>query len=209
MAILATSSSSQFIWTMSDVVRLFEELLAVFKCYSLPVPLIQSLFESFVFVINRLLFNILMSEAELCTAGNGFQIKLSLSQLHEWLSAKANKAYVGKAGQKLKEVTEAATVLSLDKSVLVEDNGAPMKVICPSLSLTQIKQLAVSFQPDKLSPDPVPDKVLKELNALIDRRGQPDDRQGELKIPDIVTTPSSLHLSEWLEQTTKEFLPHE
>ena len=97
MAILASASSTQFIWTMSDVVRLFDEMLAVFKCYSLPVPLIRSLFESFVFTINRLLFNMLLSESDYCTAGNGIQIKLNLSQLHEWLSVKSNKPFVGRA----------------------------------------------------------------------------------------------------------------
>lgn len=207
MAILASASSTQFIWTMSDVVRLFDEMLAVFKCYSLPVPLIRSLFESFVFTINRLLFNMLLSESDYCTAGNGIQIKLNLSQLHEWLSVKSNKPFVGRAAQMLTEVTEAATVLSLDKSVLVEDNGSAMGVICPSLTLAQIKQLVVSFQPDKLSPDPVPDRVLKALNALIDRRAN-DERQGEVRIQDQVATPATLRLADWIDmKTPKEFLP--
>jgi len=112
--------------------------------------------------MNRLMVNNLMSCKELCTAANGFQIKLAISRIEDWMDHKTLKAYVGNAGKKLKMLSECATVLTLDKSVLVNDDAVIPRV-CATLNLHQIKQLVVSFHPDALVTDTVPTDVINTI----------------------------------------------
>jgi hypothetical protein len=102
---------------------------------------------------------------------------------------------------------EAATILCLDKSTLVQDPKI-LKEICPSLSIYHVKHLVISFQPDKLSPDPVPDKVLKQLDVLVEKLGGGGVDVEELKISENGITPEALQLGLWIEQPLKDLIAY-
>jgi len=109
-----------------------------------------------------------LGDKNLCTAGNGFQIKLTVSNLQDWFNAKTRKPYVGEAGENFKELSEAATLLSLDKSVLIQHNTT-CDMICPNLNILQIHHLVTAFQPDKFFSEPVPLRVIQELSRMCEQ----------------------------------------
>jgi len=110
------------------------------------------------------MFNKLMVCKELCTAGNGFQIRLALSRVEEWIDGKNVKISTGKSWKQLKKLCEAATLLTLDKSLAL--NNDIMKEVCPNMSIHQVKHLVMSFQTDSLMVDEVPSSLLSALEKL-------------------------------------------
>jgi len=134
-------------WDLSDIQSFISELLITFWRFSLPSSLIRSLFASFLSSLNSFLFNQLLTTEELCTAANGFQIKLTLSLFEEWLSAKDIKTYIENPSELLKKLAEAATLLTLHKQLLASDSSA-ISLVCPSLSPEQVDQLITHSRSD-------------------------------------------------------------
>eukprot|EP01125_Pyxidicula_operculata_P022990 TRINITY_DN9740_c0_g1_i1.p1 TRINITY_DN9740_c0_g1~~TRINITY_DN9740_c0_g1_i1.p1 ORF type:complete len:908 (+),score=193.86 TRINITY_DN9740_c0_g1_i1:17-2740(+) len=155
-------------WDVDDLCAHFGEVLISMRRFSLPLSMIRHLFTSFASNLNHFLFNLVCSKEELCTAGNGFQIKLMISRLEEFANAPNHKLFMQGSLKKMKEISEAATILSLDKGVLVQDDSM-IGLICPSLNIHQIRHIVVSFRPDKVFSEPVSLEVIDQLGRLSKR----------------------------------------
>jgi uncharacterized protein (DUF2235 family) len=96
------------------------------------------------------LFNNLLRQEELCSCGSGFQIKLGLSQLEEWISKadKNDKKHLSQAAKRyLLHITEAANVLVVDKDIFTDEEM--IENVFPTLTVPQIKYLLEHFQTDQ------------------------------------------------------------
>eukprot|EP01125_Pyxidicula_operculata_P003571 TRINITY_DN1465_c0_g1_i1.p1 TRINITY_DN1465_c0_g1~~TRINITY_DN1465_c0_g1_i1.p1 ORF type:complete len:837 (-),score=169.36 TRINITY_DN1465_c0_g1_i1:185-2695(-) len=148
-------------WDIDVLIAYISDIISYCKQYVLPSPLLTTFTNSLMRAINYTLFNTLCSRRELCTSGNGFKIKLLMSRLDDW--CRSNKEFASEASSYLKLVTEAATVLSLDKNVLEDDSI--IGIVCPTLNFNQLKHLLVNFTTDNISPQPVPLRVVDKINA--------------------------------------------
>ncbi|ELR24502.1 DIL domain containing protein [Acanthamoeba castellanii str. Neff] len=81
--------------------------------------------------------------------------------------------------QELEPTLEAAGVLVLDKTQLNSDDG--LRHAAPFLHPVHLNHLLLSFTPDELSPNPVPDKPKKLLSMIISR----ETNLPPLQLPDI------------------------
>lgn len=82
---------------VEDFIKFLQATLGAFVRFSLPVKFIKLLFRSFFSEVERTMFNELLSRDDLCTTGNGIQIKLVISRMELWLSQKTVKPYIGNA----------------------------------------------------------------------------------------------------------------
>jgi len=82
--------------------------------------------------------------------------------MDEWLDHKNIKNNVGNARKKFRTLSEAATILTLDKNILIKDDTI-IPSVCPSLNIIQVRQLVVSFQCDSHS-EPPSNEVINILN---------------------------------------------
>jgi len=116
------------------------------------------------YYINTRLFNDLLHQRELCTCGNGFQIKLGLGQLDEWVAKNDKKNLAVAARRYLQHITEAANVLVVDKAIFEDETM--ISNVCPTLSIPQVRALLSQFRTDQYSPEPVPKAVLAKLEKM-------------------------------------------
>jgi myosin heavy subunit len=133
------------------------------------VVLEQVLCQIFYF-INCCVFNKMLEDKNpYCTPSNSFEIKLALSQLEEWV-----QLHIPKSSDKLHEqmahTYEAATMLSMDKKMLIDDLELRRQII-PSLNPGQVYTLVKNFKPDSIAPDRVSDASLKKLKTAADSDG--------------------------------------
>ncbi|KAH3745530.1 DIL domain [Pelomyxa schiedti] len=124
----------------------------------LPASLCFQIFSQIVHWINATIFNQLLSKPELCTCSNGFQIRLALSELEEFFKRYST---ISRAAAFLEHVRQAATLLVLDKSILLDPKHSA--TVFGVLNSAQIFRLVQFFKPDSLSPSPVPEAVLDRV----------------------------------------------
>jgi myosin heavy subunit len=134
-------------WTLSDLIQYYNEYVTALSNYNVPKPCIQSLFKLILAHVNQQLVNYLFTHTSSCTVENGFNIKLNLSLLDEWLTVKDLKI---PGVSRLQRVLEAATLISLDKQTLLSCKDSTVVLsVCPSLTPRQIQQLVENIRFDK------------------------------------------------------------
>ncbi|GAM19402.1 hypothetical protein SAMD00019534_025770 [Acytostelium subglobosum LB1] len=109
------------------------------------------------YFINAQITNNFLQNPHVCRATMGFKVKMGVSRLKEWCSTTNYKSI----SDQLDSSLEAANLFVLDKSIFVDVEA--IKPIFQKLNLLQIKKLLESFEPDDLSPDPLPAQLQKVL----------------------------------------------
>jgi len=160
-AVYATEIGT-LVWDIDDLITFLSDILFSVKRFNIPVKIHCKLFENMMALINLTMINKLLSNAELCTSANGFQIKLVINKIEEWLDHKNVKIHIGSSRKKIRPLSEAATLLTLDKNMIFKDDSI-ISSICPSLNFIQIRHLVVSYQPEGHS-EPPSKEVLNFLN---------------------------------------------
>lgn len=154
--------------TQETLLPILDSYLTVFTENSIHMQLMKQFFSQAFYFINFTLFNTLLNTKRMCTCSNGFQIKLELSQLEQWIS---KTLQIPEIKSQLDIMAQAANVLVMDKNVILE--GDMLKQICPLLTAKQIKRLLELFTPDQLSPTPVPPEVFAKLKKASEGDNRP------------------------------------
>jgi len=156
-----TKAEGTIRFDIENLITFLSDILYSLKRFFLPLKIQEKFFENFMAIINRSMLNHLLSNKKLCTVANGFQIKLGLTKLEEWIDYKNIKSNTGNARKKLRQLIEAATILTLDKNILVKDESI-IPNVCPSLNLLQIRQIVISIHEGNKKE--VSNEVIKILN---------------------------------------------
>eukprot|EP01124_Arcella_intermedia_P022675 TRINITY_DN3432_c0_g1_i1.p1 TRINITY_DN3432_c0_g1~~TRINITY_DN3432_c0_g1_i1.p1 ORF type:complete len:841 (+),score=195.18 TRINITY_DN3432_c0_g1_i1:151-2673(+) len=136
-----------FNWELSDVLSFLSDYLLSFWRFALGTTLVQDIFSSLMSSVNRFMFNQLLSNEGLCTAANGFQIKLTLSLLMQWLTQKDVVNWTSKSEETLQILAEGATLLTIDKQLILTDPNM-LSLVCPSVSPPQREHLIANSRSD-------------------------------------------------------------
>ncbi|KAF2073381.1 hypothetical protein CYY_005294 [Polysphondylium violaceum] len=148
--------------TTLDILQEFFEILR--QNYVHP-SLINQFFSQLFYYINSLLLNSLYNIPDLCSTVNGFQIKIELSKIQDWVSVSHLSI------TQLEPMIEAANLLVMDKELLSDPDT--LNQVCPSVSMYHIKHFLKHFQPDRINSDPIPDTVFSAIERLISARQEP------------------------------------
>lgn len=126
----------------------------------------KQFFSQVFYYINACIFNSLLKKRDLCTCGTGFQVKMGLSQLEEWVvNCRDKKLLLPVCRQFLAHITEAANVLVVDKEIFADESM--ISSVFPTLNVAQVKHLLDSFHPDQFSPAGVSRSVLTSLDEMV------------------------------------------
>jgi len=117
------------------------------------------------YYVNAFMVNEMLTKKELCTAGNGFQIKFALSQLEDWVIKNSLTDYLDSIRFTAKNLEELANFLTLVTNFSNQpgDVESNMKSLFPSLNIAQINTLVSSFTTDRISTAAIPNNFKKEI----------------------------------------------
>lgn len=146
-----------------DVLEEFFEILR--QNYVHPSIIIQ-FFSQIFYYINSLLINSLNNIKGLCSCVNGFQMKIELSKIQEWVSVN----HLGESIEQLNSMIETSNLLVMDKELLSDVDI--LNQVCPSISAYNIKHYLEEFIPDRLHSEPLPSTVFQAVDKLISQRGE-------------------------------------
>jgi myosin heavy subunit len=104
-----------------------------------PEGLVSQLFSQVCYTIAAVVFNHVLGHREDCAVERGFQVKMELSKLRDWLT----KNNLRDALAQLKPLAEIATVFITDKSQLADP--AIFAAVCPSLTPAQLRRVLAAF----------------------------------------------------------------
>eukprot|EP01111_Echinosteliopsis_oligospora_P013362 TRINITY_DN4776_c2_g1_i1.p1 TRINITY_DN4776_c2_g1~~TRINITY_DN4776_c2_g1_i1.p1 ORF type:complete len:1023 (-),score=418.63 TRINITY_DN4776_c2_g1_i1:7-3075(-) len=142
-----------------QLTRILERTLEKTRNNYLYDAVIQQVFLQIFYFINCHLVNYALQKEKLSPV-HGFQIKLGLSHMEEWIAEATGdeRTLLSPCPDQLDPLRDLANVLILDKSLL--SDPYEIQHIFPALSLRQIKRVLEVFVPDNLSPSPLPPTVL-------------------------------------------------
>jgi len=175
--------------------------LLTFKKYAVVIPLVRVFFRKIIEHIDREIFNTIISRHEFCCCGVGFHVKLQIAEVQHWFD---EKQYFGNLGDALDHSKECASVLLLDKALLLEEDAR--EEMCPHLNIQQLKILVLSFVPDDFFKKKISPNVIKEINriAKIESANVPlllDDSEVSIDIGAIDTDTPITNQLEWINQS--------
>ncbi len=148
------------------VVRQLSHLSDTLAAAFIPAFAVRQLFDQVMCFINGELFNSLKSQ--MCTTENGFQIKLQLTKLSDWLAHQ--NAAIASSREQLEPILEAATLLVMDKAVM-KQRGV-LETLTDRLTVPQVKHVLSLFTKDRLFEGEIPSSALRELDELHLARGK-------------------------------------
>jgi len=137
---------------------LFQLLRGNYILESITIPILQKVFN----FVDSQLFNSFIKRKDLFTCGGGCQLKMAISLLESNLTKVDNQ--LNKIID-FSRIKEAATLLVMDKSMIVSDATFAQEVF-PHLNNRQISHILERFKPDQLAPEPIPEVVKKKITAL-------------------------------------------
>jgi myosin-5 len=146
-----SSTTPQLSRYWSDILGVFDVLLATVKEAHVPRVLVQALFRQLFSFVNVQLFNQLLLRRECCSFSNGEYVKTGLAQVENWIS-EAGQDYVGESWDELKYIRQAVTFLVIGnkpKKSLDEITHD----LCPVLSIQQVRAAAAAAQLRSRLPD--------------------------------------------------------
>ncbi|KAK5582214.1 hypothetical protein RB653_003797 [Dictyostelium firmibasis] len=150
--------------TTLDILQEFFEILR--QNYVHP-SLIGQFYSQLFYYINAWLLNSLNNIKGLCSVVNGFQMKIELSKIQDWVSI----SHLDESINQLEPMIETANLLVMDKELLSDEEV--LHQVCPSVSMYQIKHLLQSFQTDQINSEDIPDSVFHSIDRLIHIRNEP------------------------------------
>ncbi|KAJ6242133.1 nnp-1 protein putative nuclear protein 1 nop52 [Anaeramoeba flamelloides] len=149
-----------------QIKKIFENLIQSINNNYLPKEFIQIFFKQIVYAIDVTLINELFRQKKYCTCGNGFQIKLKITQFEELLNKfRFNK----KLSLKLHRIKQASQCLAMNK-VLIENSNENYQAcsdIAPDLNLTQIQQLLKNLSIDEFDPQIITESQYQKFDDFI------------------------------------------
>jgi len=114
----------------------------------------EQLMNQVFFFINATLFNHLIEHPDLCTPSTGFQLKLSLSLLEDWIVGSShipkNKAFLHSIRSQLEPIKQVANLLVMNDNKVFKDEES-FSCAFSRLNILQIQHFVHSFQPDNAS----------------------------------------------------------
>ncbi|GFR45863.1 hypothetical protein Agub_g7314 [Astrephomene gubernaculifera] len=152
-------------WT--DILHVFDTLLAVVKANVVPKVLVQALFKQLFRFVNVQLFNQLLLRRECCSFSNGEYVKTGLEQVAHWINS-AGADYIADSWEELKYLRQAVTFLVIGnkpKKSLEEITSD----LCPVLSIQQLYRISTMYWDDKYNTETVsPDVLSRMKQAMVD-----------------------------------------
>eukprot|EP01117_Protostelium_nocturnum_P017407 TRINITY_DN7085_c1_g5_i3.p1 TRINITY_DN7085_c1_g5~~TRINITY_DN7085_c1_g5_i3.p1 ORF type:complete len:1433 (-),score=309.06 TRINITY_DN7085_c1_g5_i3:27-4325(-) len=125
-----------------------------------PNCLVQFVFHQLYYFINAMAFNEVVLRRDLCSMNKGYDIKMKISELRQWVKKPENKDWLGNCDKELEHLSQVASVLSLNKTMIV--NKEIRDQVCSLLSMLQLKQIISIYQTDDFE-EQVPLSLLKTL----------------------------------------------
>lgn len=136
----------------SAVMRILDRVLARTRHHYLYDAVVQQLFVQIFYFVSCHLVNTILQKNKL-TPSIGFQIKLGLSHLEDWISqpsgSSAERALLAPCSAQLEGLRDVGGVLVLDKALL--SDSSTVQSIFKVLNLRQMKRLLEVFEPDALA----------------------------------------------------------
>eukprot|EP00761_Pharyngomonas_kirbyi_P008563 gb/GECH01008575.1/.p1 GENE.gb/GECH01008575.1/~~gb/GECH01008575.1/.p1 ORF type:complete len:705 (+),score=162.11 gb/GECH01008575.1/:1-2115(+) len=148
------------------LLREFDSMLSIFRQNSVFTSIIVQFYEQIFQFIDGILLRALLTQNR-CTLKGGFNMKSSLCSIKEWAAEHCSTGI----GQHIQRAFEAANVLIIEKSGLVEPSVR--RDTCPHLPLSYLISLVKNYQPDEENDSAVPDSVVKGLEELRREPGKP------------------------------------
>jgi hypothetical protein len=154
---------------LKKTTTVLSNLQKAFKKYNATALMTEQLFTQVLHFVDCFLLNAMLEDGNsFCTAGNAFNVKMSLSFVEQWaVTAFGNVVFERMKDASMKFVTEATTLLVMDKSAAIVNDLR--QEIWPSLNPTQVSALFKNYKPDQISPSPVGDDVKKLLKEASKR----------------------------------------
>eukprot|EP01132_Coremiostelium_polycephalum_P006597 gene6597-8165_t len=149
--------------TTLDILQEFFEILR--QNYVHP-NLITQFFSQIFYYLNSLLLNSLNTIKGLCSVANGFQMKIELSKIQDWVSI----SRLDESIPQLSPMIETTNLLVMDKELLSDPEI--LEQVCPSVSMYQIKHLLSFFQTDRINNEPIPSSIYRSIDHIIKTRGE-------------------------------------
>eukprot|EP01133_Synstelium_polycarpum_P013330 gene13330-15673_t len=171
----------------NSLLDVLEELFDVLNQNYVHANLILQFYSQVFFYTNALLLNSLNNVQGLCSTANGFQIKIELSKVQDWVAV----SNLDEALVQLEPMIETTNLLVMDKKLMSDPEV--LGQVCQSIQLHQIKHLLSTFQTDRINNEPIPTSVFKAVDQLISMRSE--------------QTPASLDIDlTYMHQLTLDFL---
>jgi len=123
-------------------------------------PITTFIIDQILQFVDAQVFNALLQRSELYNCGQGFQIKMALSQMDSTLS-KLDKKLSSHVNKELNHIKEAANLLSMDKSIMNDEEV--IKTIFSHLNIFQMNHILGRFKPDEFAPEPIPVPLLMKI----------------------------------------------
>eukprot|EP00197_Chlamydomonas_leiostraca_P009765 CAMPEP_0202867474 /NCGR_PEP_ID=MMETSP1391-20130828/9454_1 /ASSEMBLY_ACC=CAM_ASM_000867 /TAXON_ID=1034604 /ORGANISM="Chlamydomonas leiostraca, Strain SAG 11-49" /LENGTH=1634 /DNA_ID=CAMNT_0049547521 /DNA_START=190 /DNA_END=5094 /DNA_ORIENTATION=- len=145
----------------SDILAVFDQLLAVVKDNAVPKVLVQALFKQLFSFVNVQLFNQLLLRRECCSFSNGEYVKTGLAQVENWIQG-AGADYVGDSWEELRYIRQAVTFLVIGnkpRKSLEEITSD----LCPVLSIQQLYRISTMYWDDRYNTETVSAEVLAHM----------------------------------------------
>lgn len=125
----------------------------------LPAAVIVSVSGALTAHLNRFIFNQIVKNSAYCTFGSGFQLKMELSNLVDFMYSSAQAPYLKQHNPLLAHVTEASSLLTISKDILTDQ--AILDSAFPHLNPRQIRTIIGQYQSEPGSSDIISPQVLQ------------------------------------------------
>ncbi|EFA85745.1 C2 calcium/lipid-binding region-containing protein [Heterostelium album PN500] len=149
--------------SLLDILQEFYEIL---RHNYVHANLITQFFSQIFFYTNALLLNSLNSINGLCSTANGFQMRIELSKIQDWVAL----VNLEESIVQLQQMFEITNLLVMDKK-LVSDADVLEQVIA-SLQPHHVRHILTLFQTDQINGDPIPSGVMKAIEHIIAKSGE-------------------------------------
>jgi len=128
--------------SVKSLTKYLQSCVNRFKNYHLLSDIVEHFMKKISYFINAKCFNGLLQNREFCHCANGLQIKMGITELEEWFMTNGFQSSL----QYLVHIRQAADGLTMNKTSLL--NPKAQEDACPSLKISQLKQLLVNYSPD-------------------------------------------------------------
>jgi hypothetical protein len=152
--------------------------------YKIASLIVEQFFSQLFYFVDATVFNMLIEDgSSYCTAGQAFNIKLSLSHMEQWGHASFGAAFERIKETSMRFISEATNLLVMDKTPVIFSTEMRTQA-WPSLSPSQVLALFKNYRPDNISTAAISEEVKKGLRNMSSR----DDR---LRLDETLLIPPS------------------
>ncbi|GAM29318.1 hypothetical protein SAMD00019534_124940 [Acytostelium subglobosum LB1] len=154
------------IFNSNSLLDILEEMHDILRQNYVHSNLVGQFFSQVFFFTNALLLNSLNSIHGLCSTANGFQMKIEISKVQDWVA----QVNLTESIVQMQQMIEVTNLLVMDKK-LISDADVLEQVI-PSMQPHHVKHLLTLFQTDQINSDPIPSGLSKAIDQIINKSGE-------------------------------------